>query len=149
MLRKQPTQPRAPVLAAVFVLNAAYILLNPPFNALPPLNPNHPNQINTVPRNTSVVLCGFLNFSTFVFLLPSTKAYANALQPLATCTGPPPAKSRLGRLYSQPLGFHVQHAMGQYTTVAQKKPKTSDGRIRPRSNAPPTTICTVQAQNSS
>lgn len=63
---------------------------------------------------TSVVLCGFwCVVSPACLRLPSTKAYASADQPDAMCTGPPPAKSSEGRLYSQPLEFHVQHAMGQ------------------------------------
>jgi hypothetical protein len=51
-------------------------------------------------------------------------------------------------LYSQPDEFHVQHAIGQYTTVAQQKAKIIDGRMRPRSNDPPMTSCTVTAQKS-
>lgn len=46
------------------------------------------------------------------------------------------------------LTFHVQHAIGQYTMVAQQKAKIIDGTIRPRSNEPPMTSMTVQAQNS-
>ena len=38
--------------------------------------------------------------------------------------------------------------MGQYTMVAQRKAKTMEGRIRPRSKEPPMTSWTVQAQNS-
>lgn len=50
---------------------------------------------------------------------------------------------------SQPLGFQVQYAMGQYTTVAQRKPKIMDGMTRPRSNDPPTTIIVAHAQKKS
>jgi hypothetical protein len=58
------------------------------------------------------------------------------------------AKSRLGRLKSHPLAFQVQHAIGQYTIVAQQKAKIMDGMMRPRSKDPPMTSCTVQAQKS-
>lgn len=46
------------------------------------------------------------------------------------------------------LTFQVQHAIGQYTIVAQQKAKIMEGNIRPRSKEPPITSCTVQAQNS-
>jgi hypothetical protein len=58
------------------------------------------------------------------------------------------AKSRLGRLKSQPFEFHVQQAIGQYTMVAQQKAKIMDGMMRPRSKDPPMTSCTVTAQKS-
>jgi hypothetical protein len=45
------------------------------------------------------------------------------------------------------LTFQVQHAIGQYTIVAQQKAKIIEGMIRPRSKEPPITSCTVQAQN--
>lgn len=64
------------------------------------------------------------------------------------CQGELTAKSRLGRLNSQPFPFHVQQAIGQYTMVAQKKAKIIDGMIRPRSKDPPMTSWTVQAQKS-
>lgn len=67
------------------------------FRALPPLNPNQPNQIKTVPRKTRVVLWGFpCETSPWCLRLPRTKAYARADQPEAMWTGPPPAKSRDG-----------------------------------------------------
>ncbi len=88
----------APVDAAVFVLKAASMARTEPLSAEPPLKPNHPNQIKTVPRKTSVVLCAFpIDLSSgFFFLLPSTSAYARADQPEEIWTGPPPAKSRDG-----------------------------------------------------
>jgi hypothetical protein len=49
---------------------------------------------------------------------------------------------------TEALTFHVQQAIGQYTIVAQKKAKIIEGRMRPRSNEPPMTSCTVQAQKS-
>jgi hypothetical protein len=43
--------------------------------------------------------------------------------------------------------FHTQHAIGQYTRVAQMKMKTIIGTSRPRSAIAPVTIAPVVAQN--
>jgi hypothetical protein len=51
-------------------------------------------------------------------------------------------------MYSQPLGFHAQHAIGQYTIVVQQKLKIRDGTIRRRSKETPTTIMVAQAAKS-
>jgi len=40
----------------VLVLKAASMALTVALRAEPPLKPNHPNQMRTVPRNTKVVL---------------------------------------------------------------------------------------------
>jgi hypothetical protein len=45
--------------------------------------------------------------------------------------------------------FHAQHAMGQYTSVAQQNMKTKAGINRPRSATAPMTIAAVVAQNCS
>jgi hypothetical protein len=48
-------------------------------SAEPPLKPNHPNQMKTVPMKTSVVLCGLpWSFSPLWTRFPRTKAYARA-----------------------------------------------------------------------
>src|SRR3954464_2877910 len=111
--------------------------------------------MSTVPRKTRVTLCAFFLESPVFLRFPRTRAYASALQPEAMWTGPPPAKSSEGSwervvsrdfsgaecqalshtLNSQPLGFHVQHAIGQYTMVAQRKPNTMEGTMQPRSKA--------------
>jgi hypothetical protein len=97
-----------------------------------------------VPGKTRVILWNVpCDLSPAYLRFPRMKAYANADQPEEMWTVPPPAQSREGRLYSYPLGFHVQQVIGQYTRVAQQKPIINDGTIRPRSKAPPTTIWTV------
>lgn len=55
------------------------------------LNPSHPNQIITDPKNTNVALCGFDRdvFGPSLLRFPRTKAYASAVHPEAICTGPP------------------------------------------------------------
>lgn len=57
--------------------------------------------------------------------------------PEEMCTGVPPAKSSPPRTKDQPAGFHVQHAIGSYTSVDQMNTNTARGPRRKRSaNAP-------------
>lgn len=63
------------------------------------------------------------------------------------CTGVPPAKSRPPIFAAQPLAFHVQHAIGSYTTVDHTNMKTTQGSMRPRSATAPTASATVMQAN--
>ena len=66
---------------------------------------------------------------------------ASAAVPEEMCTGVPPAKSRPPRTKDHPFEFHVQHAIGSYTSVDQKKTKTRMGPTRACSaNAPTASI---------
>ena len=49
-------QVMAAIDAAICVLTNAAVATRPIDKALPPLNPNHPNQSNAVPRTVSVTL---------------------------------------------------------------------------------------------
>src|SRR5258708_4834729 len=63
---------------------------------------------------------------------------ANPAVPLLICTGVPPAKSSPPRLKTHPPAFHVQHAIGSYTSVLHQKMKNMIGPNRPRSAIAPT-----------
>ena len=80
-------------------------------------------------------------------LFPNTIEYANAAAPLATCTGVPPAKSNPPILFDHPRGFHVQHAIGSYTSVAHTNINTTHGSIRPLSATAPAANATVTHAN--
>jgi len=62
---------------------------------------------------------------------------ANPAVPEEMWTGVPPAKSRPPALYTHPLGFQVQHAIGSYTIVDQTNTKTSNGPSLERSATAP------------
>src|SRR3989344_1642757 len=93
--------------AAILVTKRALIARPYAANALPPLNPNQPNQSNAVPRITNGMLFGFACLFSF-FLLPTTIAPANAENPARICTTVPPAKSKAPMLLSQPPVPHTQ-----------------------------------------
>ena len=57
---------------------------------------------------------------------------------------PPPAKSNVPSLKSQPAGFQVQQAIGSYTIVVQRNMKRQDGPSAPLSTVPPITIWAAQ-----
>ncbi len=80
-------------------------------------------------------------------LFPNTIEYANAAAPLDTCTGVPPAKSNPPILFDHPLGFHVQHAIGSYTSVAHTNINTTHGSILPLSATAPAASATVTQAN--
>jgi len=63
------------------------------------------------------------------------------------CTGVPPAKSSPPIFAAQPLAFHVQHAIGSYTTVDHTNMNTTQGSMRPRSATAPTARATVIQAN--
>ncbi len=84
-------------------------------NAEPPLKPNQPNHNNAVPSKVNDILHGIID--VYLYLLPNTIAAANPANPLDTCTTFPPAKSRAPHLKHQPSIFHIQCAIGQYTTI--------------------------------
>jgi hypothetical protein len=58
-------------------------------NALPPLNPNHPNQRIIVPSVTKDTLCGRKLSIILCCLFPSIILYASAETPEQISTGPP------------------------------------------------------------
>lgn len=60
------SQPISPAAAAVLVLMKAVIATSSIVNALPTLNPNHPNQISVAPSNVRSKLCGAVSLIFFV-----------------------------------------------------------------------------------
>src|SRR4030042_2072545 len=64
--------------AEVCVATNAMVLRVPADNALPALNPNHPNQRRPAPRTVMGRLCGYMASCKFPFLLPMINAAARA-----------------------------------------------------------------------
>ncbi len=62
--------------AAMSVLTNAIAAIPFAASALPPLNPNHPNQSRPVPRATKAILCGAVLSPGANFLLPTMKTDA-------------------------------------------------------------------------
>lgn len=129
-----------PVHAAKWVTTQAETARRLAPRALPPLKPNQPTHRKTVPIMTWVTLWGRYGRpwrSLYPRLLPSMSEYARAAAPEEIWTGVPPAKSRPPSLYTQPVGFHVQHAIGSYMSVDQTNMNTTQGSMRPLSAAAP------------
>src|SRR3989344_3992916 len=89
-------QVKAATAAAILVTTNALPAKAPADKALPPLNPNQPNQSNAAPKITKGTLfaevagCATLWSS----LLPIIQAAAIAENPAEICTTVPPAKSK-------------------------------------------------------
>src|SRR5271170_2879708 len=98
--------------AAVWVVTSA--LAATPFaaNALPALNPNHPNQSSPAPSNVNGTLCGTYDTRPKSRRGPITSAATSADVPALMCTTVPPAKSSAPSVRSQPPSPHTQCASG-------------------------------------
>src|SRR3990167_10916936 len=71
---------------AICVTTNADVAREPDATALPPLNPNQPNQSNAAPRKVMVILCGGIGSIPYPFLFPTTIAAARADTPELICT---------------------------------------------------------------
>src|SRR5512143_2876856 len=87
---------------ATWVTTKAEVASPPEARALPPLNPNQPNQSSAAPRMVMVRSCGAMRSVPYPFLLPTTSTAARAETPELIWTTSPPAKSRAPMFLIQP-----------------------------------------------
>src|SRR5512135_2470630 len=79
-----PTQESAAAAAAICVTTNADVASAPEAMALPPLNPNQPNQRIAAPRSVIVMLCGAMGSWPWPFRFPTMNAAASADTPELT-----------------------------------------------------------------
>src|SRR5436309_8693910 len=98
--------------AARFVTTSAFTAKSFAANALPALNPNHPNQRIEAPRITYGTLFGRGSILVRPSRRPMTSVAATADTPAAVWTTRPPAKSITPKDLSQPPTPQFQCAIG-------------------------------------
>ena len=98
-------------LASAVVINACAAS---PFaaNALPALNPNHPNHKINAPSATNGMLCTRYAVCSYPLRLPRIMENTSALTPELICTTFPPAKSTDPISASNPPCPHTMCAIG-------------------------------------
>ena len=96
-IRSGMSQPKIAAAVATCVFANASDANPSDASALPPLNPNQPNQRIDAPRTTNGTLCGTIGSFGYPLRLPRTNAAASAAAPAFWWTTVPPAKSSAPR----------------------------------------------------
>jgi hypothetical protein len=89
---------RAPDAAEIFVTTIAFTASPFAASALPPLNPNHPNQSRAAPRSVIGMLWGSIEYSPKPARFPMTSARASAANPALDVDDSPSGKVKESKI---------------------------------------------------